>query len=320
MFYATDRQIRTPTPVVFGATRHPAGDLTLGTFDVSIPRTHRVGYVERPSVWRLEFREERDRHFLIVERTIKAQPVFYAEPAQRVQRSDAKEAMVFVHGYNVGFDDAVYRTAQLSYDLGFGGAPILYSWPSNGSVLDYSGDVNNSEWSMDHLRFFLGELVARSGAQSVYLVAHSMGNRVLVGALARLAADSQFAALPRFTHLVLTAPDIDVGVFRQLAAAFTVTARRTTLYVSANDKALQLSKKINGYPRAGDAGPGVVVLSGIDTIDVSDVDSDLVGHSYYGDNRSVLSDMFNLLRGQPPPRFGLKEMIIGAVKYWKFVP
>ena len=89
---------------------------------------------------------------------------------------------------------------------------------------------------------------------------------------------------------------------------------------TANDKALQLSKKINGYPRAGDAGPGIVVLSGVDTIDVSEVDTDLIGHSYYGDNRSVLSDMFNLLRGQLPPRFGLKEMIAGAFKYWRFSP
>jgi len=322
VFYATDRALhaQAPAPVGFTAVRNPTGELTLGTFDVSIPRSHRVGNVERPTIWRLEFRENRDKHFVIVERTVKPSSTFYTELARRVQRSEGKEAMVFVHGFNVDFDEAVYRTAQLSYDLGLAGAPILFSWPSNGTSLDYTPDVNNSEWSVEHLQSFLKTVAANSQAKNVYLVAHSMGNRVLAGALSRLASDPTFTPLPRFTHVVLTAPDIDAGVFRQLAAAVAKTAQRTTLYASSNDKALQLSKRINGYPRAGDAGAGIVVVSGIDTVDVSDVDTDLVGHSYYGDNRSVLSDMFNLLRGQVPPRFGLKEMIMGTLRYWKFVP
>jgi esterase/lipase superfamily enzyme len=319
VFYATDRQLGASQPVTFSAARAPSGELTLGTFDVSIPREHRLGNVERPSIWRLEFRQDRDKHFVIVERTVKDVSTFYGELARRVERTADKEAIVFIHGYNVGFDDAIYRTAQLSYDLGFGGAPILYSWPSNGRTLDYNPDVNNSDWSIVHLESFLRQLVARAQAKSIYLVAHSMGNRVLAGALARLGTDTSLA-VPQFTHVVLTAPDIDAGVFRQLATAIVRTAHRTTLYASSNDKALQLSKRMNGYARAGDAGVDVVVVSGVDTIDASDVDTDLIGHSYYGDNRSVLSDMFNLLRGHLPPRFGLKEATSGAQRYWRFAP
>ena len=129
-----------------------------------------------------------------------------------------------------------------------------------------------------------------------------------------------FAPLPKFTHVILTAPDIDAGVFTQLADTIRKTAGRVTLYASSSDKALKVSKQINGYPRAGDAGAGILVITGIDTIDVSAVDTDLIGHSYYGDNRSVLSDMFNLLRGQSPPRFGLKEAAMGTLKYWRFAP
>jgi esterase/lipase superfamily enzyme len=310
------------SPVTFSAARHAASELTRGWFDVSIPRQHRLANIERPSIWRFEFREDPERHFVIVERTVKAAPVFYAELAARVQRSDRKDAFVFVHGYNVGFDDAVYRTAQIAYDLGFGGAPILFSWPSNGFALEYVADVNNSDWSVGHLKAFLAEVGANSGATSVYLIAHSMGNRVLTGALERLAADTASAPLPRFTHLVLTAPDIDADIFRQLATTIQKTATHVTLYASSNDRALQLSKRINGYPRAGDSGAGIVVVPGIDTIDVSSVDTDFLGHSYYGDNRSVLSDLFNLIRtgASPEGRFGLREAWRGSARYWIFAP
>ena len=52
---------------------------------------------------------------------------------EEVRDSRRKEAFVFIHGYNVAFDDAIYRTAQIAYDLSFDGPPILYSWPSRAS-------------------------------------------------------------------------------------------------------------------------------------------------------------------------------------------
>jgi len=52
----------------------------------------------------------------------------------------------------------------------------------------------------------------------------------------------------------------------------------------------------------------------MDTVDVSNLDTDLVGHSYYGDSRSVLSDMFDLLSTGLPPgkRFGLRAVSQGS--------
>ena len=48
---------------------------------------------------------------------------------------------------------------------------------------------------------------------------------------------------------------------------------------------------IDGYRRAGDSGDDITLFKGIDTIDVSSVDTNLIGHFYYGDNRSVLSEL-----------------------------
>jgi esterase/lipase superfamily enzyme len=74
-----------------------------------------------------------------------------------------------------------------------------------------------------------------------------------------------------------------------------------TLYASSNDRALKASKKVHGVRRAGDSDPEVLVLSGIDTIGVSNVDTSLLGHSYVGDNCSVISDMYQLLRKRQAP-------------------
>ena len=118
-----------------------------------------------------------------------------------------------------------------------------------------------------------------------------MGNRALVNALSRQPA---LAARP-FNQIVLTAPDIDAETFVQLAAGVARSAERTTLYASGSDLALGLSKRLNAYRRAGDTRPSVLMVPGIDTVDVTAVDSNLVGHFYYGDNRSVISDLFLLL-------------------------
>jgi esterase/lipase superfamily enzyme len=99
------------------------------------------------------------------------------------------------------------------------------------------------------------------------------------------------------------------------------TAKRVTLYASSRDKALAFSKKVHGYDRAGESGGKIVLVDGVETIDVSAVDTNFVGHFYYGENKSVLSDIFNLLQGQPASkRFGLKHRTKGKRLYWVFRP
>jgi esterase/lipase superfamily enzyme len=87
-----------------------------------------------------------------------------------------------------------------------------------------------------------------------------MGNRALTRALEQLAAVMADPAAPNFSEVILTAPDIDAEVFRQVAASFRGAARRVTLYASAKDRALRASHKFHGYPRAGDGGENIVVV------------------------------------------------------------
>jgi len=296
------------------------GPVELGVCEVAIPRDHRIGKIERPSVFRLEFREDPRRHVTIIKLQPQPPEEFFRQLRQSIHNSKLRQAFVFVHGFNVTFDDAARRTAQLAYDLQFDGAAIFFSWPSQGGLLQYAVDETNVAWAVPHLNQFLLHVAQQSQAEAIHLIAHSMGNRALTAALQSLALEMR-EQLPLFNEVVLTAPDIDAEVFqRDIAPAIIPTARRVTLYASSNDEALKLSKQIHGYRRAGDSGEGLLVIPGIDTVDVSAVDTSLIGHAYYGDNRTVLADLWDLIRESKPPqlRRWLQPAWMGQLVYWVF--
>jgi esterase/lipase superfamily enzyme len=317
VFYATDRA-RTAEPALnYGVTRSPEGKLWLGRYDISIPFLHEAGRVERPTIWTF-YREDPNKHFVILGRKQQSYDEFYDDIRGVVNRSTHRDALVFIHGFNVAFEEAVFRTAQMAHDLKFKGAPILYSWPSNTgeNPIGYNRAQENCDWAARHLDYFLRDVTEKTGATRIHLVAHSMGNRALVNALSRWPpSDTR-----KFNQIVLTAPDMDADTFVELAAAVTRNGERTTLYASASDKALLVSKQLNGFRRAGDVGDGILVIPGIDTVDVTAIDSDFVGHFYYGDNRSVISDIFLLFsQGLPPvSRPSLRQDGVAPKLFWKF--
>ena len=236
------------------------GEMELGTCQVSIPKDHQVGEMESPSVLRLEFVEDPQRHIVLQDVRLAAVEAFYGDLRACVEKSAGRQAFVFIHGYNVGFEAAARRTAQIAYDLKFDGAPIFYSWPSQEGLLAYTVDENTVAWTVPHLKEFLLGVAKRSGARSVHLIAHSMGNRALTSALRELSLELKNDC-PRFHEVVLTAPDIDADVFRRdLAPAIVGIADRVTLYASSNDEALAASKAIHGYCRAGESGEHMVIV------------------------------------------------------------
>jgi esterase/lipase superfamily enzyme len=244
---------------------------------------------------------------------------FFQDVHAKVTSSATKSAFVFIHGYNVSFEDAARRTAQMAYDLGFDGAPILYSWPSQGKTQEYPADEESVQWTVEHLRMFLIDVAQKSGAQRVQLIAHSMGNRALVNALDQLA---ETHSTVKFREVVLAAPDIDADIFRQLSAAIRSQSGRVTLYASSADLALTASQQFHKYARAGESGKNLMVLPGIDTIDATRVDTGFLGHSYFADNRSILADVFHLFRYDLPAqdRFGLQQKRWNQLSYWVFKP
>ncbi len=322
VFFATDRQ---PTPAA-GATAFGgefSSALRYGYSDVSIPREHRLGELEGPSIFRLEFRNDPERHIVLLR--VQPEPVadFNRRFASRAAASLRREALLFIHGFNVAFDDALRRAAQISYDLAFDGPTLVFSWPSQASLLpvDYRRDERNAQLSADHLSGLIGDVMKSVPNLTLHVIAHSMGNRVLAAALEQIAAAGP--AAPRLNQVAMVAPDIDAELFRRASGKFAGAARRVTLYASSADAALKVSQNLAGYTRAGQGGADVLVLPGIDTIDASSVDTSVLGfsHAYYADNTTVLSDLFGLLRGRPPSeRFGLVPVTTARGPYWRFQP
>jgi esterase/lipase superfamily enzyme len=91
-----------------------------------------------------------------------------------------------------------------------------------------------------------------------------MGNQLVAETLAEM-ADRPPRRSPRMRQVAFAAPNIDAARFRDLAIRFQGKAERFTLYASSRDKALQASKLINKYPRAGDSGMDLVITSSTDT-------------------------------------------------------
>lgn len=322
IFYATDRKrsnSRQPALFYGGARLEAEGNspmLELGACEVSVPFSHQIGELESPVWWKLEFRPDPERHVVLMSVVPLDGNRFFSELRTRVSGSPGKEAFVFVHGYNTTFEDAARRTAQIAHDLRFSGAPVLYSWPSQGEVAKYTFDENNIEWTWKHLADFLQALSRQSGASTIHLIAHSMGNRALTKALEVMPKSPS----PLFREVVLAAPDIDAGVFKQMAAAIKGKAERITLYASSKDKALLASKKVHGEPRAGDS-ERMVIVDGVDSIDASLADTDFLGHGYVFKN-SILLDIDTLFRQRTPPqqRDKLKPQQTGSLLYWMLAP
>ncbi len=162
----------------------------------------------------LQFKQELSKHVVLTQVTPLVKDKFFND-LQSTMQSKGKHLLVFVHGYNVSFEDAARRTAQMSFDLKFAGAPVFYSWPSQANWYGYPTDRENIELSVNQIKEFLLDLAHKSGADTINLVAHSMGNVGLTQALKEI---EQTSSEPMFNQVVLAAPDIDADIFKERIA------------------------------------------------------------------------------------------------------
>ncbi|MHB8477501.1 MAG: alpha/beta hydrolase [Steroidobacteraceae bacterium] len=326
IFYGTNRAPTGDTkPALFyGKGR---GELQYGYLNVTIPQLHKEAELETQPRWTeytfpLSEAAMRRRYVLLDRITPLPKDDFVRALREQIKGSPSRDLFIFVHGFNNTFEDAARRAAQLAYDLDFDGTPILYSWPSQGSATAYAVDEAAVGISGRKMADFLETVVAQSGAERIHVLAHSMGNRALIEALqtylAKRAPDKRQHI---FGQIVFTAPDVDRDYFMDAIDSVRGAAERVTLYASANDYALRSSQFLHGAPRAGSAGDVIIRLPGLDTIDMSAVPADALGHSYFAANSGAIYDIFRILwRGDPPQqRCGMSNRKGGgALTVWWF--
>jgi esterase/lipase superfamily enzyme len=310
----------------FGKDRTDA--LNYGACRVRVPEDHRIGRLELPkkTSWlKLRFRDEEldeQRHFAIRQIAI----FDHVEFCEIIRSEPFRTALIFVHGFNTTFRDGVFRLAQIVWDMQFRSAPILFSWPSAGEILDYLYDMNSALGARPRFQELIRMLRDEAGVETIHIIAHSMGNFVVLEALNELA---KAGTLPDLAEIVMAAPDVDVDVYKTLASNVRPLTRGMTLYASANDKALVASRKAAGKPRAGDVFSGCpILLPGIESIDVSVLGAEMFGlnHNVFATDRSLIDDIGRLvLHGwRPPDRRspqirGVPEGIVPP-QYWRYAP
>ncbi len=334
VFYGTDRnRTERNKRIAYGSDR--ARRLELGQALVTVPKSHQIPTIERPWAIKVPYidwtlyqeTEDPKRHFTIQAINVLPKEQALALIRQRLAGSNTfkDQALVFIHGYNNQFDDALFRTAQISYDLKFDGPAFLYSWPSGSGITGYSYDRESSAQAEQYLNRFLTMVLTETGAKNVNIIAHSMGNQPLLQVLRDLKRTNP-AISSTINQIILAAPDVDRDTFEYVASQIKDVGRGITMYASSNDVALGVSRRYaGGVPRAGDvAADGPTIVAGIDTIDISSLSSDYLAlnHSTYASKTALLQDIEMIIKtGTRPPerRMSAMQPVTGTRgAYWRY--
>ena len=234
------------------------------------------------------------------------------------------QALVFVHGYNVSFDSAVRRAAQIAHDLEFDGSTFLFSWPARGRLMGYLTDQDTVDVASGHLREFLEKILGASNADKVHFIAHSMGNLVLLRALKELSTNP--SAGITIGEVVNAAPDVDPEVFRKHVETIKTRGGNFTLYTSQSDLALRLSSALRAFPRAGYFRDKPLIAPSFDTLDVTQharswFNVFALNHDIYASDPILVGDMRRLIGNseRPPDKRTqhFEPVIVSEGTYWR---
>lgn len=279
--------------------------------------------------------------------------VLQAEISRRLEKTKRKEVVVFIHGYNNTFKDAVSSMADICHFLGQEFVCVALTWPAGGTggvFMGYNVDRESGEFAVADMKKAIRAISGAKGVQGVHFIAHSRGTDVLTSAIQQLAIEayvsrSSVAQQLKAKNLILFAPDMDIDVastkmFGMISdpdahygsranpnGVFPQGSVHATIYSSPDDKALGMSSFLFGsQERLGQQNldnPDTKALGkdpargGLaDFIEV-DGQTDTFGHGYFLSNPAVSSDLVALVRyGLKPGDPGRPLIEIGR-PYWR---
>ena len=320
VFVATTRRTTTSDQPAERFSGDDADSLQFAAVGVNVPgyRARGVGELPRRSSIASSFGSDADprREFFVTSVIPTDSARFVQRLATELATTRSRDVLVFVHGFNVSFEDAAVRAAQVAADMSFDGAVVLFSWPSAASATSYVRDMQAARNAGYHLLRLMRGIIPAASPDRVHLLAHSMGSEV-VGKAAALVTAGDSAA--RFAQVILAAPDIYARVFRrELLPVLAAHSQRITLYASSDDDALRASRSVNGVWRLGLGGDSLTVVHGMDTIDATRVRADVLGHTLFG-NASFLSDLAAVIGdGKTPEERRLLPVKRGDLTFWRF--
>ncbi len=240
-----------------------------------------------------------------------------------------RNLLIFVHGFDNSFDDAIERAAyvrEFYAQSGVQGADcvvVTFTWPSSGLVLEklpappqaaYLRDQAIAAQSGEHLATFLKAMAAllpsMPADRRATLLVHSMGNVAFAQAVYTVGGTWN---APPFDDVVLAAPDVantvlDLPVDPMFRLP--VLAKCVSVYFSRRDLILDVSSGINGNARLGQHGPSHADRASfpadkfrmVDCTEARDFPSLTpidATHQYYRRSRLVRDDLARVIAGLP---------------------
>lgn len=287
VFVVTNRKTKTGS---FGCSNNTYGVsfdkvTSFGICKINVPKNHSTGELTFTTDGR---KSSHDYFKILNSKALSEQTIL------DFLKKTKRNPLVFVHGFNVRYEEALLRAAQIAYDLKYQGPVILFSWPSGAGdgffdeqflTRTYENNNQNAKASIIAFRNFVTSLANNN--LKVNLVVHSMGHQVVLPAL----KDFHKSVI---NELVLNAPDFEASEFLRLIDNIKDTSKRITLYCSYNDRAMSASSTLNKNERMG----ACTYSENLDTINVGLIDDPTIGigHGYYS-SRAILSDVFQVFLG-----------------------
>lgn len=290
LLVATTRAPDANPAVLFSGERGTGLALTAVTVSIPPDGKREVGQVQ----WPKKLPSDPMKTFT----TVSVAPMLSAAQAKdwgRSHMTKSRRVMVFVHGFNNRYEDAVYRFAQIVHDSGADVAPVIFTWPSRASIFDYNYDKESTNYSRDALEELLRTVARDPSVSDVTVMAHSMGTWLAMESLRQMAIrDGKVAS--KISNVILAAPDLDVDVFGRQIAEIGKTNPKFTIFTSQDDRALLVSRRISGnVDRLGQIDPAAepyrtaLEKFGISVIDLTKMKSgDSLNHGKFAESPDVV--------------------------------
>jgi esterase/lipase superfamily enzyme len=318
MLVATTRKTAASAGDVYSGERGPA--LAYTAIDVSIPPDGRrePGTVQWPAA--VPGNPATDFVATRVAPVDDRQAVAWVDREARAKgKARKRQVLLFVHGFNNRFDDAVFRFAQIVHDARADVVPVLFTWPSRGSVLAYGYDRESTNYSRNALETVLRRLANDPGVDEITVLAHSMGNWLTLESLRQMAIRDRRVA-PKIRNVLLAAPDVDVDLAREAFRDMGTSRPRLSLMVSQDDNALAVSRLVWGSStRLGAIDPlkepyrSELAREDIAVLNLTDLKSnDPLNHSKFASSDVVRLIGRRLADGQPitDARVGIGDRVV----------
>ena len=262
---------------------------------------------------------------------------FAANINAKLAISRKKDIFIYLHGYKVVFENPLLVASELWHFLGYEGVFIAFAWPSTPSTLAYFSDLETAALSAGNLRILIQYLAEKTDARRIHIIGYSAGTRVVAQALDQLAlmrtepGCKDPAKDLRIGHVILTGSDIDLHLFgAYLVDGMLDVAENITIYASAKDKALGVSRWVFGRDRLGQIvneslseeatrylyeNSQLVIINATDTPGADSGN----GHAYFRKSPWTSSDILVMLTFDlKPQERGLEQA--GGQPIWTFSP